>query len=160
MPAKFTTKWTLEYDRRGPLVTRGAGAGLPRVEGTANVVLNALATNLSLMPEAAASAGEDIVREYTERHNELASDMANSNFQGSPAGRSGPSLRASFRTEYEKGQGKFVGRSLNTARHAIFQELGFHHWNGRQWVSPKPFMFNTYASLKEGFINAVRGIFG
>lgn len=156
MPTKFSTSWTYEQSKRGPKNIAGINRGQQRVEGTASEALNAMATSFLGISPAVLIAAEQIVQDYTKDHNKQAETLARSNFGGSPRA---TGIRKSFDTEFEKGAHSVTGRSVNRARYAIFQEYGFHHWRNGAWVDSRPFMFPTYAALKEGFKSAMRGLF-
>lgn len=93
---------------------------------------------------------EKVVREYTEAHNDKAREMAPRDTGG---------MDSKFDTDYNSSKNSFSGVSLNRARYAIFQEMGFRHWVSGAWVDAKPFMFPAYGSLYQGFIAAMRSIF-
>lgn len=157
MPTSFTATYKAKFNRTGPFLK--TQPNVKRVEGNAQAAFTAIVQGLEMIPKIVYDHAEATVQEFTKAHSDQAQAESRSVLYQKPGRRSGL-LDKSFSTSVE-GDGKSIrGVSRNTARYAIFHELGFHHWRDDSYVEPKPFMFPVFGRMKDDFKSKIREIFG
>jgi hypothetical protein len=152
MPPKFSHRYKARFFRKGPFLK--SNTGLRQVEGNATQAFNASISGMDTIPSIVSEQAHSIVKEFTEQHSIDAANEAGRFDVGTGA------LSGGFETDVTRDRNGSKGVSKNKALHAIFQELGFHHWRNGRYINPKPFMFPPFARSKEAFRDRLKEIFG
>lgn len=152
MPTRITSTHKASFFRKGPfLKTRPK---VRQLEGNAAQAFNALIIVTEGIPQAVFDHARVVVKDFTEVHSEEAKrDAGRFNVESGQ-------LSGGFSTEVTSDKVSIRGLSRNNAKHAVFQELGFHHWRNGRYINPKPFMYPAFERSREGFLFKLREIFG